>query len=80
VHPFELKNKMPAKPKRKAHAPAQKVGKVGEAPHAIGSNDVIQLTERECLEFISAILSPPEPSVSLKAAAKRYFDREIRQL
>jgi hypothetical protein len=46
----------------------------------VGSNDVIQLTERECQEFISAILNPPEPSVSLKAAVKRYFNREIRQL
>lgn len=66
---------MPAKPNRKPRSPARKAERLAAASQAIGSTDVIHLTERERQKFISALLNPPEPSTSLKAAAKRYFNR-----
>jgi len=48
------------------------------ATRAIESHEIIQLADQDRESFINALLSPPEPSENLKAAAKRYFKRESR--
>ncbi len=42
------------------------------AEEIIRSHEVLELTERDGVVFVEALLNPPEPNENLRAAAERY--------
>lgn len=45
------------------------------AEETIHRHEVIELSPRDSISFVEALLNAPEPNENLRAAARRYWDR-----